>query len=166
MSREIRNATHQKQNRMQIQRGVPNVAELSEAVPVLRSVPGIGIVEYIRYNGQLYSSAYSTAEPIVSNTSKNISLLNDGSVGDESFPGTVSNIVNATAYSDLYPQDSSVEATWGFSSEVRADSVANSLNALIDDVGALAGKINEIIKILRITNVIGQSGRTGDILGA
>ena len=162
MIREVRNAVHQKQNRMQIQKGIPDVAELSEVVPVLRSVPGIGIVEYIRYNGQLYSSAYSTAEPIVSNTSKNISLLNDGSVGDESFPGTVSNIVNATAYSDLYPQDSSVEATWGFSSEVRADSVANSLNALIDDVGALAGKINEIIRVLRKANIIGADGKFGD----
>ena len=77
MNREIRNTTHQKQNRMQIQKGIPDIAELSEAVSVLRSVPGIGIVEYIRYNGQLYSSAYSTADPIVSTKEENISLLND-----------------------------------------------------------------------------------------
>jgi len=136
MSREIRNATHQKQNRMQIQRGVPNVAELSEAVPVLRSVPGIGIVEYIRYSGQLYSSAYSTAEPMTSIKAENISLLNDGSVGDESFNGTVSNVID------------------------------NNTADVKDDLASLAGKINEIIKVVRKTNVIGQSGRTGDTLGA
>ena len=39
MIREVRNAVHQKQNRMQIQKGIPDVAELSEVVPVLRSVP-------------------------------------------------------------------------------------------------------------------------------
>ena len=54
MSRETRNTTHQKQNRMRLQEGIPNVAELSEGAPVLRSVPGIGVVQYIRYNSQLY----------------------------------------------------------------------------------------------------------------
>ena len=136
MSREIRNTTHQKQNRMQIQRGVPNIAELSEAVPVLRSVPGIGIVEYIRYNGQLYSSAYSTAEPVVSNTADNISLINDGVAGVYTFEGTVSNSID--------------------------DNTAD----VKDDLASLAGKINEIIRALRRAHIIGQDGRFGDTLGA
>ena len=135
MSRDIRNATHQKQNRMQIQRGVPNIAELSEAVPVLRSVPGIGIVEYIRYNGQLYSSAFSVAEPIASNASDNISLINDGVVGVYSFAGTVSN------------------------------SIDNNTSGVRDDLASLAGKINEIITILRRANIIGEDGRFGDTKG-
>ena len=136
MSRQIRNTTHQKQNRMHIQRGVPNIAELSEAVPVLRSVPGIGIVEYIRYNGQLYSSAFSVAEPIASNASDNISLINDGVVGVYSFAGTVSN------------------------------SIDDNTSGVRDDLASLAGKINEIIRVLRKVNIIGKDGRLGDSLSA
>tara|TARA_Y100000034_G_C6824647_1_gene371718 strand:+ start:642 stop:1052 length:411 start_codon:yes stop_codon:yes gene_type:complete len=132
MSREIRNTIHQKQNRMQIQRGIPNVAELSEGVPVLRSVPGIGIVEYVRYNGQLYSSAYSVHDPIISNISNNISLLNDGTIAGESFPGTVSNSVDDTT--------SSVQ----------------------DDLASLAAKVNEIIRVLRNSNLLGDDGKFGD----
>ena len=133
MSREIRNTTHQKQNRMQIQKGVPNVAELSEAVPVLRSVPGIGIVEYIRYNGQLYASAFSVQAPISSNITGNISLLNDGNIGDETFPGTISNSIN--------------------------DTTSTSIK---DDFASLAAKINEIIRVLRKSNIIGNDGKFGD----
>jgi hypothetical protein len=136
MSREIRNTTHQKQNRMQIQRGVPNIAELSEAVPVLRSVPGIGIVEYIRYNGQLYSSAYSITEPVVSNTADNISLINDGAAGVYTFEGTVSN------------------------------SIDDNTSGIKDDLASLAAKINEIIRALRKAHIIGHDGRFGDTLGA
>ena len=136
MNREIRNTTHQKQNRMQIQKGIPNVAELSEAVPVLRSVPGIGIVEYIRYNGQLYSNAYSTSDPIISNTEDSISLINDGVVGVYSFAGTVSN------------------------------SIDDNTSSVKDDLASLAGKINEIILTLRRLNIIGPGGRFGDTLGA
>ena len=136
MSREIRNTTHQKQNRMQIQRGIPNIAELSEAVPVLRSVPGIGIVEYIRYNGQLYSSAYSITEPVVSNAANNISLINDGAVGVYSFEGTVSN------------------------------SIDDNTSGVKDDLASLASKVNEIIRVLRRAHIIGDDGRFGDTLGA
>ena len=136
MSRGVRNAVHQKQNRMQIQRGVPNIAELSEAVPVLRSVPGIGIVEYIRYNGQLYSSAYSITTPVVSTMADNISLINDGAVGVYSFEGTVSN------------------------------SIDDNTSGVKDDLASLASKINEIIRVLRRAHIIGDDGRFGDTLGA
>ena len=136
MSREIRNTIHQKQNRMQVQRGIPNIAELSEGVPVLRSVPGIGIVEYIRYNGQLYSSAYSTTDPVVSNIADNISLINDGAVGVYTFEGTVSN------------------------------SIDDNTTGVKDDLASLASKINEIIKALRKAKIIGEDGRFGDTKGA
>ena len=136
MSREIRNTIHQKQNRIQIGTGVPNVAELSEAVPVLRSVPGIGIVEYIRYNGQLYSSAYSITEPVVSNAANNISLINDGAAGVYTFEGTVSN------------------------------SIDDNTSGVKDDLASLASKINEIIRALRKAHIIGYDGRFGDTLGA
>ena len=130
MSREIRNTTHQKQNRMQIQKGIPNVAELSEAVPVLRSVPGVGVVEYIRFNGELYSSAFTKRNPVTSSTAlSNVSLLNDGNIGDETFPGTVSNSVNDTTAS------------------------------VQDDLASLAAKINEIIRVLRKSNILGIDGK-------
>ena len=132
MSREIRNTVHQKQNRMRLQKGIPNVAELSEGVPVLRSVPGIGIVEYIRYNGQLYSSAFSVQAPISSNVTGNISLLNDGSIGDETFPGTISNSINDTT------------------------------GSVQDDLASLASKVNEIIRTLRKSSIIGNDGKFGD----
>jgi len=136
MSRDIRNATHQKQNRTQIRRGVPNIAELKEAVPVLRSVPGIGIVEYIRYNGQLYSSAYSSRDPVASNTADNISLINDGASGVYTFEGTVSN------------------------------SIDDNTPDVKDDLASLAAKINEIIRALRNAHIIGYDGRFGDTKGA
>ena len=45
MSRQGRNSEHRKQNRMQIQRGVPSIGELQEGVPVLRLVGGTGVVQ-------------------------------------------------------------------------------------------------------------------------
>ena len=140
MNREVRNTTHQKQNRIQIQRGVPNVAELSEAVAVLRSVPGIGIVEYIRYNGQLYASAYSsTSEPISANTTDNISLLNGSG-----FTGG--------AQADWTGTDTNV--------------IGSKWEDTTDDLASLAAKINKIIRILRKAHIIGYDGRFGDTLGA
>ena len=94
--RDIRNASHQKQNRTQIQKGIPNIADLSEGVPVLRSVDSLGIVEYVRYNGQLYSSAYTVSEPVISKSHIGISYLNDGATGSALFPnaGNDENSVN------------------------------------------------------------------------
>ena len=94
--RDIRNASHQKQNRTQIQKGIPDIADLSEGVPVLRSVDTLGIVEYVRYNGQLYSSAYTVNEPVISRNHIGISYLNDGATGSALFPnaGNDGNSVN------------------------------------------------------------------------
>ena len=124
MIREIRNLSHQKQGREDIGVGVPNVNELKEATPVLRSVAGKGIVEYIKYNGQLYSSVYHTYDNFVEPTQDKITTLHDGVFGDESFPGTVSDTIN------------------------------DSTSSVQDDLASLAAKINEIIRVLRDSNTL------------
>ena len=53
MTRQERIALHKKQERLQVKPGKPEIAELIEGVPVLRSTSE-GIVEYIRHNGVLY----------------------------------------------------------------------------------------------------------------
>tara|TARA_R100001530_G_scaffold19174_2_gene16207 strand:- start:308 stop:688 length:381 start_codon:yes stop_codon:yes gene_type:complete len=123
MSRGLRNLQHGKQGRIHIGRGVPNVKELEEATPVLRSVGGIGIVEYIKYNGQLYSSVYYQNNNHVKLDTDKITTLHDGTFGDESFPGTVSDTIN--------------------------DTTAN----VQDDLASLAAKINSIIRVLRNSNI-------------
>jgi len=138
--REVRNAGHQKQGRMQIRKGVPNVSELSEAVPVLRSVSGIGLVQYIRHNGELYASAFTKLVPVIA-SKVSIGRLTDGGAesGDvakpsiSDFNGAISNVLNYNANDDIE-----------------------------DDLAALAGKINEIIKALRETNIILTDGKNLD----
>ena len=122
--RDYRNLIHQKQGRTYIGRGVPNVNELEEATPVLRSVSGVGIVEYIKYNGQLYSSVYYQYNNYAKLETDKITTLHDGTFGDESFPGTVSDTVNDTT--------SNVQ----------------------DDLASLAAKVNEIIRVLRNSNIV------------
>ena len=55
MTRQERIALHKKQERLQVQSGVPIVADLSEDVPVLRFT-NEGVVEYVRHNGVLYKN--------------------------------------------------------------------------------------------------------------
>ena len=55
LTRQERIALHKKQERLQVKRGTPSVADLKEGVPVLRST-GEGVVEYVRYNGELYKN--------------------------------------------------------------------------------------------------------------
>ena len=55
MTRQERVALHKKQERMQVNPGVPDVSDLSEGVPVLRSTEQ-GVVEYVRHNGVLYKN--------------------------------------------------------------------------------------------------------------
>ena len=57
LTRAERIALHKKQERLQVQKNAPSVAELSEGVPTLRSTPE-GLVEYVRYNNQLYKKVY------------------------------------------------------------------------------------------------------------
>ena len=55
MTRQERIALHKKQERLQVQSGVPIVSDLKEGVPVLRSTAE-GVVEYVRHNGVLYKN--------------------------------------------------------------------------------------------------------------
>ena len=57
LTRAERIALHKKQERVQGQKNAPSVAELAEGVPTLRTTPE-GLVEYVRYNNQLYKKVY------------------------------------------------------------------------------------------------------------
>ena len=54
MTRAERIASHKKQERLQVKDGAPDVSDLKEGVPVLRSVASLGIVEYVKHNGALF----------------------------------------------------------------------------------------------------------------
>ena len=53
LTRAERIALHKKQERLQVKPGKPEVADLTEGVPVLRSTAE-GVVEYVRHNNVLY----------------------------------------------------------------------------------------------------------------
>ena len=53
LTRAERVALHKKQERLQIKTGKPEVADLAEGVPVLRSTSE-GVVEYVRHKNVLY----------------------------------------------------------------------------------------------------------------
>ena len=54
MTRQERIALHKKQERLQVKDGAPAVTDLKEGVPVLRSISGVGVVEYVKTNGVLF----------------------------------------------------------------------------------------------------------------
>ena len=60
MTRQERIALHKKQERMQVKDGVPNVSELKEGVPVLRTTT-VGVVEYVKHNGVLFKKVLDRA---------------------------------------------------------------------------------------------------------
>jgi hypothetical protein len=53
MTRQERISLHKKQERLQVKDGVPDVADLQEGVPILRSTSE-GVVEYVKNNGILF----------------------------------------------------------------------------------------------------------------
>ena len=53
LTRAERIALHKKQERLQVNPGKPDVADLTEGVPVLRSTAE-GVVEYVRHKNVLY----------------------------------------------------------------------------------------------------------------
>ena len=53
LTRAERIALHKKQERLQVKPGKPEVAELTEGVPVIRSTSE-GVVEYVRHKNVLY----------------------------------------------------------------------------------------------------------------
>ena len=54
MTRQERISLHKKQERLQVKDGVPDISDLKEGVPVLRSIASLGVVEYIKNNGKLF----------------------------------------------------------------------------------------------------------------
>ena len=53
MTRQERISLHKKQERLQVKKGTPSVADLKDGVPVLRFT-GEGVVEYVKTNGVLF----------------------------------------------------------------------------------------------------------------
>ena len=58
MKRDVRVLLHKKQERLIIKKGVPNIQELDEGVPVLRQTSD-GLVQFIRYNNVLYKQQFT-----------------------------------------------------------------------------------------------------------
>jgi len=89
LTRAERIALHKKQERLQVQKNAPSVAELSEGVPTLRSTPE-GLVEYVRYNNQLYKKVYVPES--TTGTAKNPAFHVELTTSDQnitSYTGTV-----------------------------------------------------------------------------
>ena len=53
MTIQERIALHKKQERLQVKSGTPNISDLKEGVPALRSTSE-GVVEYVKHNGVLF----------------------------------------------------------------------------------------------------------------
>ena len=60
MTRQERISLHKKQERLQVQSGVPQLSDLKEGVPVLRST-NAGIVEYVKFNNVLHKKVLDKA---------------------------------------------------------------------------------------------------------
>ena len=54
LTRQERVALHKKQERLQVRKGVPSVADMKEGVPELRYVDGAGLTEYTKFNNVLH----------------------------------------------------------------------------------------------------------------
>jgi len=61
MTRQERIALHKKQERLQVKSGKPEISDLIEGVPVLRST-GKGVIEYIRYKNVLYEKILNASK--------------------------------------------------------------------------------------------------------
>ena len=53
MTRQERITIHKKQERITVKRGTPNVNDLREGIPVLRSTSE-GVIEFIKHNGIMH----------------------------------------------------------------------------------------------------------------
>jgi hypothetical protein len=58
--RITRKYSHTKQEKLQVKNGLPEVSQMREGVPILRST-NEGVVQYIRYNGVLYKNVMKNA---------------------------------------------------------------------------------------------------------
>ena len=133
--RELRNAGHQKQNRTQIQQGPPDVSEISEGVPVLRAVAGVGIVEYVKYNGELYASHYP----------KYTRLPNSkGEQKISKFHDNVATGVMGEAWDTIF----------GITDAAYGQEIGGQWEDTSQDTASLVRKVNEIITVLRFSGIL------------
>ena len=61
MTRQERIALHKKQERLQVKSGKPQISELKEGLPVLRSTVK-GVVEYVRHKNVLYEKVLDASK--------------------------------------------------------------------------------------------------------
>ena len=61
MTKAERRSLHKKQERLQVQDGVPSSPELKEGVPVIRLSDTGELAEYITFRGILYKKVYTIA---------------------------------------------------------------------------------------------------------
>ena len=59
MTRTERRNAHKKQERLQVESGVPSAGELIEGVPVIRLSATGELAEYINFKGVLYKIVFS-----------------------------------------------------------------------------------------------------------
>ena len=62
MTRSERRITHKKQERLQVQSGIPTVNELIEGVPVIRLSASGELAEYLNFKGVLYKKAFTKVQ--------------------------------------------------------------------------------------------------------
>ena len=88
MTRQERISHHKKQERLIVQNGDPSIDELKEGVPVLRNVPGKGLVEYVNYNNQIHEKKLKVpSNPITKLTNSTAGTAN-GSLLDTTVDNT------------------------------------------------------------------------------
>jgi|TARA_R110002124_G_scaffold131462_2_gene293690 hypothetical protein len=68
--------------------------------------------------------------------------------------GDTSNVINVNKIGDLTSSSSGSGSVFGYSSEVNADKVHTAIDGLVDDITALTGKVNLIIRALKEQNII------------
>lgn len=66
-SRISRTLLHTKQNRVNVQKGIPKLGDLTEGVPVIRVTAG-GVIQYVRINNVMYQMTYVQTTSRTSNT--------------------------------------------------------------------------------------------------
>ena len=126
MTRQERIASHKKQERLQVKSGKPDVSELTEGVPVIRSTPE-GVVEYVKYNGVLYKKILDRAD--ISSDAANVLDL----VGAD----------NVQSSSHISFQDGSGLQSQAF------QIVNDTDNNMLDIFGDLSGGFDRILRIGR-----------------
>ena len=134
---------HQKQNRMQIGQGIPDVHELSEGVPVLRAVPEVGIVQYLKYNGDLYASVFTKnlGTELPQPSGRFISRFHDDA--------------NTGAGGGVgYSSGQDWLAQIGFSP---LNAISGDWEDTTQDLVSIIGKLDEIITVLRLAGIVGNN---------